>query len=263
MDFGIKDKVALVTAASKGLGRGSAEELAREGARVAICARHGDEAERTAQEIAGATGSEVAAFQTDVSRAEALDELVAGVRSRLGDPDILVTNAGGPPPGTFASTGLEQFDQAYQLTLMSAVRLIHQCVPAMQQRKWGRVVVISSICVKQPFGNLLLSNVFRTGLTGFVKTLAREVAGDNVTVNQVLSGINMTDRVTQVAQQRVEAEGITLEQAIADMTKPIPMGRAGQPDEFGALVAFLASARAAYLTGTSTQVDGGFHAGLM
>lgn len=263
MDFGIKNKVALVLAASKGLGRACAEDLAREGCRVAICARTAEEVEQAAKEIAAESGAEVAPFTTDVSDPAALAELLGAVRSRFGDPDIVVTNAGGPPPGNFASVPLEEYPEALNLNLMSAVRLIHAVVPAMKQKRWGRIILITSISVKMPFGNLLLSNMARAGLTGFMKTIATELAPEGITVNAVLPGIILSDRVRQIAQKRVDGEGITMEQAIGDMIKPIPMGRIGQPPELGAMVAFLASERAAYITGTSTQIDGGHYPGLL
>lgn len=263
MDLGIKGKVALVTAASKGLGRACAEELAREGCRVAICSRTLNELERTAQEISQAARSEVVPFQADVSDPAAVALLLEGVRKKLGDPDILVGNAGGPPPATFATAKLEQFEEAFNLTLMSAVRLIHGCVPAMQARKWGRIVLITSVAVKMPFPNLLLSNVFRSGVTAYLKTLATELAPLGITLNAVLPGIIKTDRVTQVAADRVKREGISQEQAEQDMIKPVPMKRLGQPRELAALVAFLASERASFITGTNTPIDGGIYPGLL
>jgi len=263
MDLGIKGKVALVTAASKGLGRACAEELAREGCRVAICSRTLAEVERAAQEISETAHTEVMPFQADVSQPAAVAALLEGVRKKLGDPDILVGNAGGPPPTTFASAKLEQFEQAFQLTLMSAVRLIHGCVPAMQARKWGRIVLITSVAVKMPYPNLLLSNVFRSGVTAYMKTLATELATHGITLNAVLPGIIKTDRVTQVAGDRAKREGIGQQQAEQDLIRPVPMQRLGQPRELAALVAFLASERASFITGTNTPIDGGIYPGLL
>ena len=167
MDLGIKEKIALVAAASRGLGRGCAEQLAAEQCRVAICARDEAGARSTADEIAGITGAEVVGFAADVSKAGDIDRLLNSVRQTMGDPEILVTNAGGPPPGTFASTDLEEYKKALDLNLMSAVRLIHGVVPAMKSGGWGRIIAITSISVKQPIANLLLSNMARAGLTGF------------------------------------------------------------------------------------------------
>lgn len=263
MDLGIKGKIALVTAASKGLGRACAEELAREGCRVAICARTLAEVERAAQEISQFARTEVVPFQTDVSKPGAVAELLDGVRKKLGDPDILVSNAGGPPPTTFATAKLEQFEEAFNLTLMSAVRMIHGCVPAMQARKWGRIVLITSVAVKIPFPNLLLSNVFRSGVTAYMKTLATELAPHGITLNAVLPGIIKTDRVTQIAATSSKQQSISEQQAVDNMIKPVPMKRLGQPQELAALVAFLASERASFITGTNTPIDGGLHPGLL
>jgi 3-oxoacyl-[acyl-carrier protein] reductase len=185
------------------------------------------------------------------------------VRKKLGDPDILVGNAGGPPPTTFASAKLEQFEDAFNLTLMSAVRLIHGCVPAMQARKWGRIVLITSVAVKMPFPNLLLSNVFRSGVTAYMKTLATELAPHGITLNAVLPGIIKTDRVVQIAATTSRQQSISEEQAVENMLKPVPMKRLGQPRELAALVAFLASDRASFITGTNTPIDGGIYPGLL
>jgi len=170
MDLGIKGKVALVTAASRGLGRGCAENLAAEQCRVAICARNAQAVEQAAREISRQTGAEVKGFKTDLSRKAEIDALLDEVRETLGPPQILVTNAGGPPPGTYASTPLEAYDKALELTLMSAVQLIRGVTREMQAQGWGRIIAITSISVKQPIGNLLLSNMARAGLTGFLKT---------------------------------------------------------------------------------------------
>ena len=261
MDLGIEGKVALVTAGSKGLGRACAHDFSREGCRVAICARTQAEVERTAAEIAADTGNEVHAFVADVSKGEEIDRLMASVRSEVGDPDILVVNAGGPPPGNFATTPLESFSVGYELTLMSAVRMIHGVVPAMKEQGWGRIVIITSISVKMPFGGLLLSNVFRSGVTAFMKTTATELAPTGITLNAVQPGIIMTDRVVQIGEKQAAEASIPLQEAYANMTKAIPMGRMGQPPELAALVAFLASQRASFITGTSTLVDGGHYPG--
>jgi 3-oxoacyl-[acyl-carrier protein] reductase len=263
MDLGIKGKVALVTAASKGLGRACAEELAREGCRVAICSRSLGAVERAAQEISQVTRTEIVPFEADVSQPAAVARLLDGVRQKLGDPDILISNAGGPPPTTFATVKLEQFQEAFDLTLMSAVRLIHGCVPAMQAKRWGRIVLITSVAVKIPFANLLLSNVMRSGVTAFMKTLSTELAPAGITLNAVLPGIIETDRVKQVAADRSAKEEIPAEQVVAEMIRPVPMKRVGQPPELAGLVAFLASERAAFITGTSTQIDGGLYPGLL
>jgi 3-oxoacyl-[acyl-carrier protein] reductase len=263
MDFGIKDKVALVTAASRGLGRGCAEQLAAEKCRVAICSRDAATAQQAAAEIACQTGTQVVGFGADVSNIDDVAGLVKKVRQALGDPQILVTNAGGPPPGTYASTPLEAYQQAFDLTLMSAVRLIHAVTPAMQDQRWGRIVAITSISVKQPIGSLLLSNMARAGLTGFLKTIALELAPYGITVNALLPGIHQTSRIEQLARHRAEQEKTTPQQIVAAMTAANPSRTIGDPSDFGAAAAFLASVQARYITGQNLLVDGGDYRGLI
>jgi 3-oxoacyl-[acyl-carrier protein] reductase len=263
MDLGIKGKIALVTAASKGLGRGSAEALSAEGCRVAICARTRADVERAAREITARSGHEVMPFVADMTRADDIDALLAGVRAQLGDPDIVVGNAGGPPAGTFASTKLEQFIPAVELTMMSSIRLTYAAVPAMVKKQWGRIVYITSVSVKQPIPHILLSNTARAGLTGFMKTVAREIAQTGVTLNAVLPGSHATDRVEQTARARAASEGITFEAAMDAHRVGNPMRTIGDPGDFGAVVAFLCSQQARFITGESVLVDGGSYAGLI
>lgn len=263
MDLGIKGKVALVTAGSKGLGRASALDLSREGCRVAICSRTTAEVEQAAEEISAETGNEVVAFTADMSLEADITRLVADTKASLGDPEILVVNAGGPPPGNYDSTAISEYPKAIELTLMSGVRLTHACLPAMREKGWGRIVFISSISVKQPIAFLLLSNMARSGLTGFMKTVASEIAASGVTLNAVLPGSHLTDRIRNTAQKRAEDEGRALDEILAETAEKIPMRRIGDPGELAALVTFLASSRASFITGTSTVVDGGAYMGLM
>jgi 3-oxoacyl-[acyl-carrier protein] reductase len=263
MDLGIAGKIALVTAASKGLGRGAAEALSAEGCRVAICARTAPEVERAAGEIAARTGHEVVPFVADMSNAEDIDALLAGVRARLGDPDIVVGNAGGPPATTFATTRLEQFLPAIELSMMSSIRLTYGTVPRMIQKGWGRIVYITSVSVKQPIPHILLSNTARAGLTGFMKTVAREIAHTGVTLNAVLPGTHATDRVQQTARVRAASEGTTFEAAMDAQRASNPMRALGDPADFGAVVAFLCSRQARFITGENVLVDGGSYAGLV
>lgn len=263
MDFNIKNKIALVTASTRGLGRGCAEQLAGEGCRVAICSRNKEQAVQAAAEIAGQTGSEVLGFAADMSSAEEIASLVESVRADLGNPDILVTNAGGPAPGTFATTPLDQYEKGINLNLMSAVRLIHGVVPAMQKKGWGRIIAITSTSVKQPIGTLLLSNTARTGLTGFLKTISTELAPDGITVNAILPGIHKTDRIVQLAEHRSKEENRPAEEIIRDMMAANPTKRLGDPKDFGAMAAFLAGDQARYITGQSILIDGGSFPGLM
>ncbi len=263
MNFGISGKIALVTAASRGLGRGCAEQLAAEGCRVAICSRDGAEAKRVAGEIAGEADTEVLGFGADMIEAEDVNRLLEAVRQALGDPEILITNAGGPPPGTFASTALEAYETAIDLNLMSAVHLIHGVTPAMKANGWGRIIAITSISVKQPIGNLLLSNMARAGLTGFLKTVATELAPDGITVNALLPGIHKTSRTEQLARHRAALEKKSPEDVILEMMSANPSKTMGDPSDFGAAAAFLASEQARYITGQNLLVDGGDYPGLL
>jgi len=263
MDLGIKDKIALVTAASRGLGRGCAEQLAADRCRVAICSRDETAAKQAAREIAGQTGAEVLGFGADVSQAEDISRLLADVKKSLGGPEILVTNAGGPPPGTFASTALDQYEKALNLNLMSAVNLIHGVVPAMKDRGWGRIIAITSIAVKQPIANLLLSNMARAGLTGFLKTLATELAPFGITVNALLPGTHRTSRIEQRVKDTAARENKSEEEVYQDMMDAIPCKKIGDPADFGAAAAFLAGKPAAYITGQNLLVDGGRYSGLL
>ncbi|MBI3993069.1 MAG: SDR family oxidoreductase [Candidatus Lambdaproteobacteria bacterium] len=263
MDLGIKGKVALVTAATKGLGRASAEELSREGCRVAICARTAADVERVAGEIAAETGNAVLPFTADMSREADIQALLAHVRRHLGDPEICVVNAGGPPPGTFETTPLDAYPAGIELTLMSGVRLTYGVVPAMKARGWGRIVFISSLAVKQPIATILLSNMARAGLTGFMKTLATELAPTGITLNAVLPGVHETDRIRQNVAYRAEQVGMPVEEVLRRTAAAVPMKRMGQPHELAGMVAFLASQRASFITGVSVQIDGGAYAGLL
>ena len=263
MDLGTRGKIALVTAASKGLGRGSAEALSAEGCRVAICARTRQDVERVAAEIAAKTGQAVVPFTADMSKPSDVEALVRAVSDRLGEPDIVVGNAGGPPPGTFASTTLDQFGPAVELSMMSSIRLTYAVVPAMVRKGWGRVVYITSVSVKQPIPHILLSNTARAGLTGFMKTVAREIARTGVTVNAVLPGTHATDRVQQTARNRAAAEGLTFEAMMEAQKASNPMQTLGDPADFGAAVAFLCSQQARFITGESLLIDGGAYAGLV
>jgi 3-oxoacyl-[acyl-carrier protein] reductase len=263
MDLGLNGKIALVTAASRGLGRGCAEQLAAEKCRVAICSRDEAAAKQAAEEIATQTGTEVVGFGADVSRVEDINRLLEAVKQSLGAPEILVTNAGGPPPGTFASTALEEYEKALNLNLMSAVHLIHGVTPAMKTKGWGRIIAITSISVKQPIGNLLLSNMARAGLTGFLKTIATELAPAGITVNALLPGTHKTSRIDQLARHRAEQENKSPEDIVRDMMSANPSNTIGDPSDFGAAAAFLAGVQARYITGQNLLVDGGNYSGLL
>jgi 3-oxoacyl-[acyl-carrier protein] reductase len=263
MDFNIKGKIALVTAASRGLGRGCARQLAGEHCRVAICSRDEGQAKTAAKEIAGETGAEVVGFGADVSRPDEVTRLLDNVRGTFGDPQILVTNAGGPPPGTYATTPLSAYQGALDLNLMSAVHLIAGVTEPMKAARWGRIIAITSISVKQPIGNLLLSNMARAGLTGFLKTVSTELASHGITVNALLPGIHKTARVEQVAAVTAERDGTTVQAILDGMMDEIPSRTMGDPEDFGAAAAFLASEQARYITGQNLLIDGGRYTGLL
>lgn len=258
MDLGLKDKVALIAAGSRGLGRAVAEELAAEGASLVLCARDARTLTETASVIAENSGAHVLAVPADVTVVEDIKHVVSSGIDRFGAVDILVTNAGGPPAGRFDQLTREQWEEAIRLTLFSAIELAREVLPGMRERRWGRILNITSIAVKQPIDNLLLSNSLRAGLTGFARTLANEVAAEGVTVNNILPGYTRTERLEELAQMMAEKQGISPGEFRAKWEQEIPMGRLGEPREFGALAAFLVSERASYITGTSIQVDGGW-----
>jgi 3-oxoacyl-[acyl-carrier protein] reductase len=258
MDLGLTDKVALVAAASKGLGRAVAEELAAEGARLVICARGREALEETAAAIVDRTGAEVVTVAADLASMDGIERVAAAALERFGRVDILVNNAGGPPSGPFEQQTWEQWASAVDLTLRSAVELTRRVLPGMRERQWGRIINVTSIAVKQPVDGLILSNSIRAAVTGWARTLANEVARDGITVNNVLPGYTRTDRVAQLNAARAKREGIAAEEIERRTEAQIPMGRLGETREFGAVVAFLASERASYVTAQSVPVDGGW-----
>ena len=257
MNLGLTDKVAVVGASSKGLGRAIALGLAQEGAKVTICARDSDALAATADDIRNQTGAEVLAVPTDVSQPDQVENLINTAISHFGGIDILVNNAGGPRAGRFDDLAAQDYQDAVHLNLMSTINLCRAVVPSMRERGGGRIINLTSVSVKQPVDNLMLSNMARTGVIGFAKTLATELAQDKILVNNVCPGIIFTDRIQQLATVRAEEAGITFDEALEKMTADIPLGRIGDPDEFATLVVFLASERASYITGTTIQVDGG------
>ncbi|HLG61208.1 MAG TPA: SDR family oxidoreductase [Ktedonosporobacter sp.] len=258
MDFGLAGKVALVTAASKGLGRASAAALAAEGAAVVIASRNRETLEQTAQEIRQSGRSTVLAVPADLRQSEEITSLVAKTVNEFGGIDILVNNTGAPPAGIFETISDERWQATFDLIFLSAVRLIRAVLPSMQKRPEGRIIQIVSSSVKQPIAGLLLSNALRPGVVGLAKTLSVELAPYQITVNNVCPGRMLTDRLRQGSSvQKRLAQGLTEEEAISELAKDIPLGRIGNPEELGALVAFLASQQAGYITGTTIQVDGG------
>jgi 3-oxoacyl-[acyl-carrier protein] reductase len=258
MELGLKNKVALVAAASRGLGRAVAEELAEEGASLILCARGEPVLNETCETIRQKSKVPVIAITADLSVTSDAERVVAQGLERFGHIDILVTNVGGPPAGRFENLSMESWEEATRLLLTSVLDLTRLTLPQMKARGWGRILNITSIAAKQPVANLILSNSLRAAVTGFAKTLASEVAEFGVTVNNILPGYTRTERVEQLAQVTAEREGITPAEVCARWEAEIPMKRLGEPREFAALAAFLVSERASYITGSSIAVDGGW-----
>lgn len=258
MDLGLRGKVALVSASSKGLGRAIAEELAAEGASLVMCARGEGALRETAESIRKTTGVKVVEVAADVSQQAGIDRVSKTALDSFARVDVLVTNSGGPPSGSFDGFAPEMWESATRLLLFSAVGLARAVIPGMKERRWGRILNVTSIAVKQPIDGLMLSNSLRAAVTGFARTLANEVAPFNITVNNIMPGYTRTDRVEELARANSQRTGGSLKDAYARWEKEIPMGRLGEPREFAALAAFLASERASYITGSSIAVDGGW-----
>jgi 3-oxoacyl-[acyl-carrier protein] reductase len=258
MDLELGGKVAMVAAASKGMGRASAMGLAREGARVSICARNSADLQNTAGEIERQTGAEVLAVPIDVSKAADIQTWVDRTVERFGGVDILVTNAGGPPLGVWDDFQSDDaWQKAFELNLMSTIRMIRSVLPSMRQRGGGRILNIQSSSVKAPIPGLILSNTIRPGVVGLAKTLSRELADDNILVNTVAPGRIYTDRLRSGIVERARKAGISEEEEAKESARDIPVKRFGAPEEFADMVVFLASARASYVTGSTIAVDGG------
>jgi len=262
MDLGLKGRPALVAAASRGLGKACAMSLAAEGASVAICSRDRGAIEAARDEIAEATGATVVAVAADVSREDdALRFVQEGIEA-LGGCQILVANAGGPPTGRFEDLDEDAVRLSLVLNFFSTLRMAREALPAMREAGYGRIVLILSIAAKQPIANLILSNTIRAGLAGWARTLADEVGPDGITVNGVLPDGVLTDRVRSLHVDRARQTGRSVEEVAEDAAATVPVRRLGEPRELGDVVAFLASERSAYITGTFLAVDGGGYRGL-
>jgi len=258
MELGLQNKVALVAASSRGLGRAVAEELAEEGASLILCARAEGPLNEVRDSLSRKVAGRVIAVPADLSVAADVERVVGRGLEHFGHIDVLVTNGGGPPAGPFESLSREAWDAAARLVLASVIDLTRLVLPGMKARRWGRILNVTSIAVKQPVANLMLSNSLRAAVTGFARTLANETAAYGITVNNILPGYTRTDRVEQLAEAIGAKDGVAAEAVKARWEAEIPMRRLGEPREFAALAAFLVSERAGYITGSSIAVDGGW-----
>jgi 3-oxoacyl-[acyl-carrier protein] reductase len=262
MDLGIQNRVALVAASSSGLGKAVALQLSREGAKLAICARNEKNLFKAREEIAADTGGVVQPYPTDVTHKDQVKQTVADVVSDLGSLDILVCNAGGPPPGFVDDFAPDDYRNAMELNLLSTISLCYEAIPHMKKSRWGRIVCITSVSAKQPIPNLILSNTARAGVLGFAKSLSEQVAPFGITVNSVCPGYTKTERVEELARSFADSGKGTQEDFYKTIEVSIPMKRLGTTEEFAHTVAFLASEGAGYITGVALQIDGGYIKGL-
>lgn len=258
MDLGIKDRVAFVAAASRGLGKAIALRFSQEGAKIVICARDEDRLFKTRDEIAAATGGKVEGIKADVTDRDQVSDLVKKVIEKFGKIEILVCNAGGPPAGMADNFTLDDYQQAVELNLLSTITLCYEVMPCMKEQKWGRIINMTSISAKQPIDNLILSNTSRAGVLGFSKSLSNQLAPFGITVNAVCPGYTKTERVEELARSFEESGKGTVKDFYTSIEKAIPAGRLGTPEEVAHAVAFLASEGAGYITGVALQVDGGY-----
>lgn len=263
MDFGLQGKVALVAGGSMGLGKAVATELAREGARISICALDDPNLPQAKEDIERETGGEVLAVPADLTNMDDARGFIRASADHYGTVDILVNNAGGPPSVPLLDIDDDLWHFGFKLNLMSTIAMTTEVVPIMKEKKWGRIINMTSISVKQPIDGLILSNTIRSGVIGFAKTLSTELAPYNVTVNSVCPGYTLTDRVRNLSKVVAERENTTPEEIVKRWESTIPMGRLGTPEEFAALVTFLASNRSGYITGAAIQIDGGWYRGVM
>ncbi len=262
MDLGIKNKVALVAASSKGLGKAIAFLLSREGAKVAICARNKERLGKTRDEIVTETRGVVRAFVADVRDKKQVRKMVEQTVKELGTIEILVSNAGGPPSGMADEFTLDDYRDALELNLLSTVNLCYEVIPFMKKQKWGRIINMVSVAAKQPINSLILSNTARAGVLGFSKSLSNQVASYGITVNSICPGYTKTERVEELARSFEESGKGAVKDFYKNIQKNIPAGRLGTPEEIAQAVAFLASEQASYITGVALQVDGGYTKGL-
>jgi len=257
MDLGIKGKVALITASSTGIGKAVAEAFSSEGCNIAICSRTKETLIETAREIKSKFNIDPFWGICDLNQKKDIENFYSAVVKQFGKVDILVNNCGGPIPGYFRDLTEVDWDNAYKQVLLSVVRFSHLVIPKMIEQEWGRIVNITSVAVKQPVSNLMLSNSLRAGVTGFAKSLSNEFGNKNITINNVAPGYTLTHRLYELAVTRAKTSGKSHEEILFDMAKEVPMNRLGGPEEIAATVVFLASQKASYISGITIQVDGG------
>jgi len=257
MDFGIKGKKALVLGASKGIGKGIAMELAREGAEVVLCARHEKLLEEVADEIRKATGAAVHAQTCDLTSMDERNKFIKTVTERVGAVDILVLNTGGPKPSSAGDTTLDDWERGFHQLFQMIAHMNQAFLPKMKENKWGRIICVTSLSVIEPIANLAISNSMRSGVTAMLKTLSDEVAPFNVTINCLAPGAIATERLEELMEARISKTGQSKEDYMKSYLAAIPMGRMGSAEEFAAVAAFLCSDRASYITGSTICIDGG------
>jgi len=258
MDSGLKDKLVLITASSTGIGKAVAELFAQEGCKIAICSRSKNNLLATAKEIKDKYSIEPFWSVCDLNKQKDIENTFSAITRQFGSIDILINNCGGPAPGLFQQLEEEDWNSAYEQVLLSVIRFSKLVLPGMMAANWGRIINLTSISVKQPIDNLVLSNSLRAGVTGFTKSLSNEVAMFNITVNNVAPGMTLTNRLYELAVVEAKEKGKSHEEVLVDMAKRIPLNRLARPEEIAAVVVFLASKQASYVTGTTIQVDGGY-----
>jgi 3-oxoacyl-[acyl-carrier protein] reductase len=263
LNLGLKDRVALVAASSQGLGKAVALGLAREGAKLAMCSRDRGRIDSAAEQIRRETGAEVFAAAVDLTDEQQVHAFAGQTAARFGRVDICITNAGGPPAKPFDATTVDEWRRAIDLNLMSTLYLAREVLPGMRERRWGRLITITSLTVKQPVDGLILSNSVRAAVAGLVKSLSNEYAPDNVLVNNVCPGYTATDRLGELSATLAKSAGVTAAEIASRWTASIPLGRLAEPEEFADAVVFLCSDRASYITGQSIAIDGGYAKGLL
>jgi 3-oxoacyl-[acyl-carrier protein] reductase len=262
MDLGLRNKVALVAAASKGLGKACALSLAQEGARLVICSRNEQSIHKTADEIRSTTGATVLPVVADVSNEADIAKFVQAAIDAFGTVHIMVNNAGGPPTGHVLKVTEEEWEKGFQLTMMSVIRFIRAVLPYMEKQQWGRIISIVSIAAKQPINELLISSTLRPGILGLTKVIANQYAKDNITINTICPGLILTARQQELSVSRAADRKMSIDEYLSDSAKAIPAGRLGRPEEIGDVVTFLASEKASYVNGVNLLVDGGAARGI-